>query len=456
MKRSDLPVISLYSGAMGLDLGLEKAGFRVAVAVECNPFAAATIRANRPDVVVIERPIEEVTTAEILKAAGLKKGEAALVAAGPSCQVFSTAGKRRSFKDPRGAMFDEFVRVVRESRPEFFLMENVRGLLSAAIQHRPLNKRGTGFRPLASSERLGSALDYVIKRLKGLNYGVLFDLLNAADYGVPQTRDRLVFIGSREGRAFRMPAPTHAREAVGRRKKWSTLRDALHGLDDSNSEFVPFTPTRSKFLRHVPQGGNWQDLPDRMKPAALGKAFVSWGGRCGFFRRLAWNKPSPALTTSPTCKATTLCHPKELRPLTVREYARVQQFPDNWAFAGYKKSAAQKYVQIGNAVPVGLAAAVGRAIRRARKAAKSRARLGKVECLNLKLLEKLAKRPTTIVNPPRMRNQKAKRSAPAWSAERKQKRQVLAYAPADLRSVLEVRIRAGRRRAKGAPLRAAA
>src|SRR5262245_28204789 len=117
MARCELPIVSLFSGALGLDLGLEQAGFRLRVAVECNRFAAETVRRNRPDVPLIHRRIEDVTTKDILTAAGLKPGEAAVVTAGPSCQAFSTAGQRGSMGDPRGVMFREFVRVVHDARP---------------------------------------------------------------------------------------------------------------------------------------------------------------------------------------------------------------------------------------------------------------------------------------------------------------------------------------------------
>ncbi len=140
-EESGLRVISLFSGALGLDLGLHAAGFKVAVAVECNRFAAETIRKNRPRLPLIEKHIEEVTTAAILEKAGLEVGEAAVVTGGPSCQPFSTVGLRRSMGDPRGVMFKEFLRVVREARPRFFVMENVRGVLSAAARHRPLKER---------------------------------------------------------------------------------------------------------------------------------------------------------------------------------------------------------------------------------------------------------------------------------------------------------------------------
>jgi DNA (cytosine-5)-methyltransferase 1 len=149
-----LPIISLFSGALGLDLGLEQAGFKLTVAVECNRFAADTIRTNRPDVFLFERRIEEISTREILDAAGLKAGDPFVLTGGPSCQAFSTAGLRGSMSDPRGVMFREFLRVVREAKPRFFVMENVKGVLSAAIRHRPLNRRGPGY-PL-STERLSS------------------------------------------------------------------------------------------------------------------------------------------------------------------------------------------------------------------------------------------------------------------------------------------------------------
>jgi DNA (cytosine-5)-methyltransferase 1 len=147
MGRRGRAVISLFSGGLGLDLGLEAAGFEVRVAVECNRFAAATVRNNRPDIALIPKKLEDVTTGEILGAAGLSPGEPVVVTGGPCCQSFSTAGQRGSVSDPRGMMFRQFLRVVREARPRFFVMENVRGILSAAVRHRPLKERGPGHPP---------------------------------------------------------------------------------------------------------------------------------------------------------------------------------------------------------------------------------------------------------------------------------------------------------------------
>lgn len=393
------PAISLFSGALGLDLGLEAAGFEVRVAVECDPVAVETIRRNRPNVPVIQKRIEEVSTAEILAAARLERGEAALISGGPACQAFSTAGQRGSVADPRGRLFEEFLRIVVEAQPRFFLMENVKGLLSAAITHRPLALRGPGSPTLLPEEQLGSAFLLIAQEMRQSGYAVIFDVLNAADFGVAQTRERLIFIGSRDGEAVRMPGPTHDRLGVQYRKPWVTLREALSGLDDPEPLYTPFPDSRMRFVRLIPHGGNWRDLPQDSQREALGGAYASWGGRAGFYRRLSWDRPAPALTTHPSSKATMLCHPTLDRPLSVREYARIQQFPDDWVFAG---STAKQYLQIGNAVPIGLATAVGCSIRCTMDNRTQRVLQG-ISCPNSALLQRLRKRPLTILNPPRMR-----------------------------------------------------
>src|SRR6266571_2418754 len=387
MTKRELPVISLFSGALGLDLGLERAGFRIRVAVDCNRFAAETIRRNRPEIPVINRPIEKVSTAEILEAAGLRAGEPAVITGGPSCQAFSTAGQRGSLSDPRGVMFREFLRVVREARPRFFVMENVRGVLSAAVQHRPLGQRGPGYPPLMPEEELGSAFRRILKELKRLNYYVVFDLLNAADFGVPQVRERVIFIGSRNGELVACPAPTHARHSPNGKPGWVTLHQALKGLRDAHPEFVGLLEKQKKYLKMIPEGGNWRDLPARLRAPALGKAYKSWGGRVGFLRRLAWDRPAPALTTRPNSRATMLCHPDELRPLTVR-----------------------------------LGQAIGEAVRHAMAGPKHRADRGAIVCSNEGLLTRLAKRPTTVLNPIRMRKVKTPGAAAKWLSTGKRNR----------------------------------
>jgi DNA (cytosine-5)-methyltransferase 1 len=315
--------------------------------------------------------------------------------------------------DPRGALFHEFIRVIKDVRPRFFLVENVKGILSAAVRHRPLNQRGPGCSPLEPDEELGSAFQMILRELASTGYHVVFDVLNAADYGVPQARERIVFVGSRDGEPFEMPGPTHARVPEQGRKAWVTLREAISDLDEDEQESNPFCPSKAKYIKHVPEGGNWRDLPAEMQADALGAAFVSWGGRVGFFRRLTWGRPAPTLPTRPDSKATMLCHPSATRPLSVQEYARIQQFPDTWQFSG---GTPQKYKQIGNAVPVGLGEALGRAIR---KSMRRRKRLngGVVVCANVDLLKKMSERPRTILNPARMRKVKDPVSAKAWLGE---------------------------------------
>ncbi len=418
-KSKPIPVISLFSGAMGLDLGLEEAGFKIVLALECDEKAVETIRLNRPDLPVIHRRIEEVTTAEILTMAGLKRGGAFVVSGGPSCQSFSTAGQRRSISDPRGGLFRHFVRVVEEAQPKFFIMENVKGMLSAAIMHRPLKERGSGFPNLKPEEELGSAFRVITEELQRIDYYTTFDLLNAANYGTPQCRERILFIGSRDGKKIQMPSPTHSEEPTGELVKWVSLRETIGRFRVSNPPGVKLRAGDERYLQLVPEGGNWRDLPLEMQKQAMGGALNSWGGRSGFFRRLSWDRPSPALTTQPNSKATLLCHPSELRPLSVREYARIQQFPDNWKFAG---SIMSQYRQIGNAVPVSLGAAIGRAVLQTWKNPNGDRPLGVVETHNQELIRKMSIRPVTILNPPAMRNDEVGKGIQEWDQLRKRKR----------------------------------
>lgn len=366
MIENKLIAISLFAGAGGFDLGMELAGFQTVSVVEIDPDAVKTIAINRPLLAesAVPRDIRNIDAKTLLLECGkalkmariLKCGEVDLITGGPPCQPFSTAGKRGSILDPRGSLFMDFIRLVREIQPRFFVMENVRGLLSAPVRHRPHNQRSLDCAPLEAAERAGAALNVVLEEMKGIGYEVVYGLLNAADYGVPQTRERVIFIGSRDGEKISLPLATHSETGAGGLQKWRTFKDAVMALDDQVPEFVSYSEGRLKYLRLLKAGQNWRNLPDELKAEAMGGAYNSGGGKVGFYRRLSWDKPAPTITTSPHQKATDMCHPEELRPLSVRECARVQTFPDDWVFYG---SVVSKYRQIGNAVPVVFAKAIG-------------------------------------------------------------------------------------------------
>lgn len=348
--------ISLFSGAMGLDLGLEAAGFQTAGCLELDKKACATIRRNRPDLPLVADDIRNWTGDRLLSAFNLKRDEVGFIAGGPPCPSFSTAGRRQAFNDPRGQVMFDFLRIVKEIRPPFFIMENVRGILSASLTHMPLSSRKGN-----SAEGRGTVLKMLSSIFDDMGYTVTVELVNAANYGTPQKRERVVFLGSRSGLQITMPAASYSPTESLFCPRWRTLGDALEHLVDPEPDFIPFSKNRLRFLRLLKEGENWRSLPPHMQAEALGGAYTSTGGRVGFFRRLSFNEPSPTLPTSPVQKSTCLCHPTELRPLSVKEYARIQQFPDNWVFEG---STLDKYRQIGNAVPGGLGYAIGNALRR--------------------------------------------------------------------------------------------
>jgi DNA (cytosine-5)-methyltransferase 1 len=353
------PSISLFSGAMGLDLGLEAAGITAALCIESDRWCCQTIRANRPQIPLLEGDIRGISTEQALAAAGLHRDAVFLVCGGPPCQSFSTAGRRQSLGDHRGSLVGDFVRFIEEIRPPYFLMENVRGILSAAIKHRPLEQRGNPTLPLEPAEELGSALNMILGEFARIGYTVSYKLVQAAEYGVPQIRERVIFLGSRDGQQIVFPKPTHAKHPSTGYKPWVTFSEALDGLIDTHKLYQCYSADRARIFELVPPGGNWRSLPRELQPIAMGGAFHSTGGRVGFYRRLSFDKPAPTILTSMTQKASGMCHPAETRPLTVAECKRVQQFPDDWQISG---TIAQQYRQIGNAVPIGLGKALGTAI----------------------------------------------------------------------------------------------
>ena len=361
-------------------MGFELEGFQTQVVVDNDPSAVQTIRANRPNISIItsdggrrgRRPasIEEVSTEEILLGAGLKVGEATVLIGAPPCEPYSTVGRRNGKADHRANGVTEFIRVVREAQPEYFAFEEVPSFLSSAIKHIPFYDRiGMSKDQLAPEERLGSFFDEVMQGFVDTGYSLSFDfdspkssVLNAAGFGVPQNRKRFILIGSREGPAVQLPTPYMATP--------KTLGQVLEEIDDPEPEHSSFPKSWGKYLNLVKEGRCWRDLPDAIQREVLGGAYDDpnnprtrgkKGGRTGFMRRLSRDRPSPTLVDSPTTKAACLCHPEEDRPLSIREYAAIQGFPDDWIFKG---AITARYRLIGQATPVFLARAIAQEIKK--------------------------------------------------------------------------------------------
>lgn len=354
-----MKVLSFFSGAMGLDLGLEKAGLETILACEFDKWCRQTIMENRPQLPLLG-DIWQYSAADIRRAACLDDDEDIdVVAGGPPCQAFSTAGSRRGFEDIRGNVFLHFIDLIAELKPKYAVLENVRGLLSAALRHRPHKERGADFPPLAPDELPGGALKYVVQKLEAAGYVVSFNLYNSANYGSAQIRERVVVICTRDGERVPYLPPTHSNDSKYGLLPWRTFREAVTepGIEEHNH--LDFPEKRLKYYRQLNAGQYWKHLPVDLQKEALGQSFYSGGGKTGFLRRLAWDKPSPTLVTHPAMPATDLAHPEELRPLSVEEYKRLQDFDDSWQLSG---PLIAQYKQLGNAVPVKLGEAIGRAL----------------------------------------------------------------------------------------------
>ena len=339
---ADTRSISLFSGAMGLDIGLMQAGVQFAIGQDIDESCVRTMRLNGHQGLLGD--IRKISSRDLLDITNMRVGEPFLICGGPPCQPFSTAGKRLGINDPRGSLFRDFARVIRDINPRFFVMENVKGLVSAPLR----DQSG-----LSSETKV---IDIILEEFQKLRYKTVYGVLDAVNYGAPQFRERFLLVGSRDGEDIFMPVPTHFRVHQDAAYRWRTLGDAIRDLENIPGECDSFSENRLYFLRKIPEGGNWRDLPASLIPEAMGGAYESGGGKVGFYRRLSYSQPSPTVVTSPVQKATMMCHPVKDRPLSVAEYARIQQFPPDWKFTG---ATASKYRQIGNAVPVGLAKAIG-------------------------------------------------------------------------------------------------
>ncbi|MBN8697100.1 MAG: DNA (cytosine-5-)-methyltransferase [Bacteroidetes bacterium] len=320
-------VLELFAGAGGLAIGLEQAGLNCVALNEIDKWACQTLRKNRPHWNVLEGDIKKFDFNKY-------KDKVDVVTGGFPCQAFSYAGKKLGLADARGTLFYEFARVVKEVNPLVCIGENVRGLLS---------------------HDNGKTLEGMISILDEIGYRVVpVQVLKALNYNVPQKRERLILVGIRKDieANFEYPKPF---------KKIYTLKDALKkgALYDTNvpkSEGAKYPKSKIEVMNLIPPKGYWRDLPIDLQKKYMGGSFYLGGGKTGIARRIGWDEPCLTLTCSPAQKQTERCHPDETRPFTVREYARIQTFPDNWDFQG---SLANQYKQIGNAVPVNLAKEVG-------------------------------------------------------------------------------------------------
>jgi DNA (cytosine-5)-methyltransferase 1 len=349
--------LSFFSGAMGLDIGLENAGFDIRLVCEVDKYCRQTITLNRPDVALIG-DISSYSPDDIRQYAGLsQEDDVDLIVGGPPCQAFSTAGKRNGFNDDRGNVFLRYLDIVLAIRPKYFVIENVRGLLSCPMKHRPHHLRGSEYPDLTFDELPGGALYFVLDLIEKAGYDYSFTLYNAANFGTPQVRERVVIVCSRDGKRPPYLTPTHSQDGTLGLPKWKTFREATQSI--ITHHHINFPEKRLAFYRMLKVGQNWRALPEDLQKAALGNAYFAGGGKTGFLRRLAWDKPAPTLVTHPAMPATDLAHPEEDRPLSIEEYKRLQEFPDDWQVAG---PLMEQYRQIGNAVPTSLGLAIGRLI----------------------------------------------------------------------------------------------
>jgi DNA (cytosine-5)-methyltransferase 1 len=318
--KTKFTVIELFAGTGGLALGLENAGLITKTLIEWDKDAVATLKKNRPE--------WDARLADV-RSQDFSDMTADVVTGGFPCQAFSYAGNKGGFEDTRGTLFFDFARCVMAVKPKIVIGENVRGLLK--------HDEGRTFQTM-------------VKVLEDIGYRVEYRILKAQYFDVAQKRERLVMIGIRKDLKIKHVFPTENDYLL-------TLRDALDKVPMSAGQSYP--PKKKAVLELIPEGGYWRTLSDTMQRDYMGASYFMGGGKTGMARRLAWNEPSLTLTCSPAQKQTERCHPEETRPLTVREYARIQSFPDDWQFMG---STSSQYKQIGNAVPVNLGYHIGKAV----------------------------------------------------------------------------------------------
>ncbi len=322
--QTKLTSIELFCGAGGLALGMHNAGIQSKMLVDFDRDSIRTLQQNRPEWNSHQASVLDIDLDDYA-------GQIDVMAGGFPCQAFSYAGKSLGFADTRGTLFYEYARLIDQVRPKLVLGENVKGLLN---------------------HDNGRTLQVIVRELEELGYRVAYKVLRAQFLDVPQKRERLIIFGLREDLNSEILFPAEKDYTI-------TMRAALKKVPKSDGQ--KYSDAKYEIMEMIPEGGYWRDLPQNLQKKYMGGSYHLGGGKTGMARRLSWAEPSLTLTCNPAQKQTERCHPSETRPLTVREYARIQTFPDDWSFAG---STSSQYKQIGNAVPVNLGYHVGLAIRK--------------------------------------------------------------------------------------------
>ena len=340
-------IISLFTGAGGLDYGFEAAGFEIAVALDVDPACCATLRGNRPWP-VIQRDIADVTTLHILKTGELKRGEADVLVGGPPCQPFSKSGywatgDAQRMDDPRANTLHAYLRVLEDTQPKTFLLENVPGFAFSGKDEGML---------------------YLLKRIEEINrktgchYRPVVQALNAADFGVPQIRERVFVIGCRDGNKFQFPTPRFfpiEKEDLAGTRPYRTAWDALADIEPECEPDLIVTGKWAELLPSIPEGLNYLYHTSR----GAGLPLFGWRRRYWtFLLKLAKNRPAWTIQAQPG-PATGPFHWRNRR-LSMRELCRLQTFPDDVQIVGNLRSA---QMQLGNAVPSLLAEILAQEIR---------------------------------------------------------------------------------------------
>lgn len=332
--------IDLFSGGGGLSEGMRQAGFNINAAVEVDPIAAETFRVNHENAVVLEKDIRHIASSELIKQSGIMKGELDLLAGCPPCQGFSSLTAKYKRNDERNALIKEISRLVKDLNPRAVMIENVPGIIS----------KGKSY------------LGEFISDLESEGYIVNYDVLQVANYGVPQERRRFVLLAGL-GFEINIPQPTHSRTGANNLPRWKTVKQAFKGLGKPVS--LKETPsyggprclnwhvTRNlseiniERLKYLKPGGPRYDIPDHLRPNCHKGKNKGFGNVYG---RMSWDNPSPTITGGCTVLSKgRFGHPAELRTISVREAARLQTFPDTFEFATEFVDHACQI--IGNALP---------------------------------------------------------------------------------------------------------